>query len=48
MVGGADLQTVTDRLGHQWITTTEKYLHTLPDADDTALLTLRRIRDRNA
>src|SRR3954464_7584969 len=45
--GGADLQTVKDHLGDQSITTTEKYLHTLPDTDDTALAALRRIRDRD-
>jgi integrase len=48
LAGGADLQTVKDRLGHQSITTTEKYLHTLPDTDDTALTALRRIRNPHA
>src|SRR5712691_11006291 len=37
LAGGADLQVVRDRLGHGSITTTEKYLHTLPEADDMAL-----------
>jgi integrase len=45
LAGGADLQVVKERLGHQSITTTEKYLHTLPTADDTALAALRRILD---
>ena len=35
LAGGADLQMVKDRLGHGSISTTEKYLHTLPDADET-------------
>jgi integrase len=39
--GGADLQTVRERLGHG---ATERYLHTLPDADDTALEAFRRTR----
>ena len=37
LAGGADLQVVKERLGHASIMTTQKYLHTLPDADDTAL-----------
>ncbi len=46
LAGGADLQTVKDRLGHGSISTTEKYLHTLPDADDAALDAFSRIRNR--
>jgi len=46
LAGGADLQVVKDRLGHGSLRTTEKYLHTLPNADDTALHALRRIRTR--
>jgi site-specific recombinase XerD len=46
LAGGADLKTVMDRLGHSQIQTTQKYLHTLPDADDTALLAFTRIRQR--
>ena len=42
--GGADLQVVKDRLGHASIATTEKYLHSLPTADETALDALTRIR----
>jgi integrase len=44
LAGGADLQVVKERLGHGSIATTEKYLHTLPDADDTAVAALSRAR----
>jgi site-specific recombinase XerD len=44
LAGGADLQVVKERLGHGSIATTERYLHTLPDADTTALEALNRIR----
>ena len=44
--GGADLQVVKERLGHGSLRTTEKYLHTLPDADETALEALIRARSR--
>lgn len=47
LAGGADLQVVKERLGHGTIATTEKYLHTLADADETALdalSTIRRVR----
>ncbi len=44
LAGGADLQVVKERLGHASIATTELYLHTLPDADDTALDALSKIR----
>jgi site-specific recombinase XerD len=46
LAGGADLQVVKERLGHGSIATTEKYLHTLPTADETALSALQRIRSR--
>jgi integrase len=46
LAGGADLQTVKERLGHASIMTTEKYLHTLPDADETALDALSKVRRR--
>ncbi len=46
LAGGADLQVVKERLGHASIATTERYLHTLPTADDTALDALARIRRR--
>jgi integrase len=48
LAGGADLQAVKERLGHASIATTEKYLHTLPDADDSTLDAFTRIRDRSA
>src|SRR6266511_3578078 len=46
LAGGADLEVVKERLGHASIVTTEKYLHTLPEADDTALTALRHVRSR--
>jgi site-specific recombinase XerD len=48
LAGGADIQAVKERLGHGSLRTTEKYLHTLPDADETALDALRRTRTRTA
>jgi integrase len=48
LAGGADIQTVKERLGHGSLRTTEKYLRTLPDTDDTALDALRRTRTRAA
>jgi len=44
LAGGADLQVVKERLGHGSISTTEKYLHSLPDADDTAVDAFVKIR----
>lgn len=41
------IQAVKERLGHASITTTEKYLHTLPDEDDTALDAFDKIRNRS-
>jgi len=46
LAGGADLQMVKERLGHGSISTTEKYLHTLPDADDSVLDAFSRTRNR--
>ena len=46
VAGGADLQVVRERLGHGSLRTTERYLHTLPDADETALDALAKIRSR--
>jgi hypothetical protein len=46
LAGGADLQVVKQRLGHGSLRTTERYLHTLPDADETALEALSKIRNR--
>ena len=46
LAGGADLQVVKDRLGYANISTTAIYLHTLPDADETALIALDKMRRR--
>jgi integrase len=35
-----------ERLGHAQIQTTQRYLHTLPDADDKNLEAFSRIADR--
>lgn len=43
LAGGATLQVVKDRLGHADIATTARYLHTLPDADQTALNALEKM-----
>jgi integrase len=48
LAGGADIQVVKERLGHATIATTERYLHTLPDADETALDALSAIRNRGS
>jgi integrase len=47
LAGGADLQTVKDRLGHGSIITTEKYLHSLAETDETALTALAAVRLRH-
>ena len=44
LAGGADLKTVMERMGHAQIMTTQKYLHTLPDADDKALAAFETVR----
>lgn len=44
VAGGADLVVVKERLGHGSITTTERYLHTFPDAQDAAISALDQIR----
>ena len=46
LAGGADLKAVMDRLGHAQIATTQRYLHTLPESDDQALIAFSRIRNR--
>jgi len=43
LAGGSDLKSVMDRMGHAQITTTQKYLDALPDADQRKLDALRRI-----
>ncbi|GLH99814.1 tyrosine-type recombinase/integrase [Phytohabitans aurantiacus] len=47
LAGGADLQVVKERLGHGSISTTGKYLHTLPGTEDAAVNALARIRGRS-
>lgn len=47
LAGGADLQVVKERLGHASIMTTQRYLHTLPDADETAIEAFTQIRNRS-
>lgn len=46
LAGGEHIEKVRDRLGHTSIVTTQKYLHSLPNADDTALAALARVRGR--
>jgi integrase len=46
LAGGSDLKSVMDRMGHNLIQTTQKYLHTLPEADQKNLEALNRIRGR--
>lgn len=46
LAGGADLVAVMERMGHSQIMTTQKYLHTLPDADDKALAAFESVRNR--
>jgi integrase len=48
LAGGADIQVVKERLGHTSIATTEHYLHTLPDADESAPDALSAIRNRGS
>ena len=46
LAGGADPQVVKQRLGHGSLRTTERYLHTPSEADETALEALSKIRNR--
>ena len=46
LAGGADLKAVMERMGHTQIMTTQKYLHTLPEADDLALAAFESVRGR--
>ena len=45
--GGADLKAVMERMGHSQLLTAQRYLHTLPDADEQALAAFERIRSRH-
>jgi site-specific recombinase XerD len=46
LAGGADLEVVKERLGHSSVVTTQKYLGTLDEVDETAIDALSRIRNR--
>jgi integrase len=46
LAGGADLEVVKERLGHSSIVTTQKYLGTLDEIDNSAVDALSRIRNR--
>lgn len=48
LAGGADLIVVMERLGHGSITTTQRYLHTFPGAQDAAVSALDKIRGRRS
>jgi len=48
LAGGADIQVVKERLGHSSIMTTQKYLGTLDETDETAIDALSKIRNRSA
>jgi integrase len=48
LAGGADLKAVMERMGHSQLATAQRYLHTLPDADEQALAAFERIRSRRA
>ncbi len=47
LAGGADLKAVMERMGHSQLLTAQRYLHTLPDADEQALAAFERIRSRH-
>lgn len=47
LAGGADLEVVKERLGHSSIVTTQKYLGTLDEIDETAIDALASIRGRS-
>lgn len=44
LAGGADLQTVRERLGHHSLRATEEYLHTVPTTTDVGLEALTGVR----
>jgi len=47
LAGGADIQVVKERLGHARLATTERYLHTLPDGDESAVDAFAAVRNRS-
>ena len=47
LAGGADLKAVMERMGHAQIMTTQRYLHTLPDADEKAFAAFEAVRRRS-
>ncbi|MFD0203802.1 MULTISPECIES: tyrosine-type recombinase/integrase [Saccharothrix] len=48
LAGGADIQTVRERLGHASLRSTERYLHTLAESDAAALVAFECVRHRHA
>jgi len=46
LAGGADIPATMERLGHRQLSTTQQYVHTLPDADQRALDAFSRVRRR--
>lgn len=44
----AALKAVMDRMGHSQISTTQRYLHSLPDSDDKALAAFSKVHRRLA
>ena len=46
LADGADLVAVIERIGNLQIMRTQKYPHTLPDADDKALAAFEFVRKR--
>jgi integrase len=46
LAGGADIPATMERLGHRQLSTTQQYVHTLPDADQRALDAFTRVRRR--
>jgi integrase len=45
--GGADLKAVQERLGHAHLSTTQCYVHTLPESDAEALAAFQKVRNRS-
>jgi hypothetical protein len=48
LTGVAEDRPMFERLGHGSLRATERYLHTLPDADETALDALAKVRNRRS